>query len=47
MAMKRKKSSPAKKKAMTPAQKNQKKMPTKSKTTRKGLFGRLFSKKKS
>tara|TARA_R100000654_G_scaffold66236_1_gene94362 strand:- start:443 stop:802 length:360 start_codon:yes stop_codon:yes gene_type:complete len=47
MAMKRKKSSPVKKKAMTPAQKNQKKMPTKSKTTRKGLFGRLFGKKKS
>ena len=44
MAMKRKKSAPAKKKTktMTPAQKNQKKMPTKSKGTRRGLLGRLF-----
>jgi len=45
--MKKNKSRTVKKKKITPAQKNQAKMPTKSKGTRKGLFGRFFSKKKS
>jgi len=47
MSMKKNRNRTAKKKKITPAQKNQKKMPTKSKATRKGLFGRFFSKKKS
>ena len=47
MSMKKNKSRTVKKKKITPAQKNQAKMPTKSKATRKGLFGRFFSKKKS
>tara|TARA_Y100000114_G_C11582910_1_gene241970 strand:+ start:13 stop:366 length:354 start_codon:yes stop_codon:yes gene_type:complete len=44
MSMKRKKNAPVKKKtkSLTPAQKNQKKMPTKSKGTRRGLLGKLF-----